>query len=149
MLAIDKGCSLEVVQYMLARHPGKPFYERDSSQHTILSCAVRWSRGSLEFLKYAYDQNPEAIRVKATDKFELTPLQSACDNHCKEEVILFLLGAYPEGVFVTGRNRKFPLHGLLGYPGTRKAAEMLADKNLIATVALANPKAIFSTTHSS
>lgn len=147
MQAMVNGCSQEVVQYMIDRHPGDPFRERASDQRTIFSTAVRWSRGSLEFLKYAFDQNPEAIRVKATDKFESTPLQSACDDHCKEEIILFLLGAYPEGVFVTGRDRKFPLHGLLGYPGTRTPVELLADKNLIATVALANPNAIFSTTY--
>lgn len=88
------------------------------------------------------------VRVQETDKYKSTLLRTACQSQCQEEVIRFLLSAYPEGAFVMARDKKLPLQGLFGTPGYFSTEKKLSEnKNSIAMVALANPNAIFSQTY--
>lgn len=146
--AIDKGCSQEVVQYMIDQHPGDPFREHAPYQRTLLSAVVEHSsQYSFEFLEYVFEQNRDAVRVQGTDICKSTVLHTACKAYpLNEDVVRLILRAYPEGALVKSRYEQLPLHALL-YPELIGRDDVLEKEEILIQIALANPNAIFSATH--
>mmetsp|Transcript_11637 Transcript_11637/g.17895 ORF Transcript_11637/g.17895 Transcript_11637/m.17895 type:complete len:178 (-) Transcript_11637:6-539(-) len=79
MAAVQQKIPEHLIRHMIDRHPGDPFREGGPNTHFLLAHVVgNIQPYSFEFVKYVFDQNPDAARVIKRGRYETTVLHEPC-----------------------------------------------------------------------
>ena len=142
-IAVGKECPESTVRYMIDRHPGDPFREVADGGHFLLAAVVRNSNQySLDFVKYVFNQNPDAARVTKKGHYSTMTLHEACQgSRSRPDVVRLVMDGFPGTLFERARDGDVPLYRLT--QGGTSSVQDAEFRKTLAMVAFANPKAIF------